>query len=145
MLATTRELANKHNLTYRQTRYLIDRGVINPEPAKEGQAWELSDETLWLLDLAASMRNEKIGIETIKRFVDQIHKWFGPGEESFTAGQLGDDKIKDYICVVWNKPNWFVCTGIDAVKIFYGSTEEIEGKPILVDRAFLRVEAPGKQ
>lgn len=145
MLATTRELADKHNLTYRQARYLIDQGVINPAPAKGGRAWAVSDETLWLLDLAASMRNEKIGIETIKRFVDQIRKWFGPGEGTFTAGHFGEDKLKDNICVVWNKPNWFVYTGIDAVKMFYGSTEEIEGKPILVDRAFLHVEAPGKQ
>lgn len=72
MLATTRELANKYNLTYSQTRYLIDQGVINPAPAKEGQAWEVSDLDLWMLEAAAVLRKNKVSVNGIKRFVGSM-------------------------------------------------------------------------
>jgi len=117
MLATTRELAAKHNLTYSQTRYLIDQGVINPAPAKEGQAWELSNLDLWILEAAAILRNKKVSPRIIKKFTDLLQRYieqFGDkaNRESFFIVFYGDN-YQDAVSAHWEfyEPwggEWFI-------------------------------------
>ena len=147
MLATTRELANKHNLTYRQTRYLIDKGVINPAPAKEGQAWEVSDLDLWILEAAAVLRKNKISVLGIQHFASSL-------EHFMTDCDVSKEKDKnqkmlfrgygfrDVVLMQWiAKPGggeWTVNIGMDALNVLPHPELFIAG----FDKGI--AEAPGK-
>ena len=152
MLATTRELANKHNLTYSQARYLIDQGVINPAPAKEGQAWELSDRDLWIFELAALLRNKKMGIKDVKYIVHAIRDrdqtelmqwWF--------VNQL-EPRLFSFptALIEWDKVKWVVYVGIESFEAMrsYANGVNVERYKMLSEadnKMIAEVEAPGKQ
>ncbi len=110
MLATTRELAHKNNLTYRQTRYLIDQGVINPAPAKEGQAWEVSSRDLWFLDLAALLSNKKVPPKAIRYYVESLRD--SDQAEPLQYWFVG--LFRQAVLIEWDKKEWVVYVGLES-------------------------------
>ena len=152
MLATTRELANKNNLTYRQTRYLIDQGVINPTPAKEGQAWELSNRDLWIFELAALLRNKKLGIKEIKYIVDAIRKYEQTDFVQYWFVNMIKPKQSALptALIEWDKVQWVVYVGLESFEAMrnYANGINVERYKMLSEadnKMIAEVEALGKQ
>lgn len=72
-MLSTRQAATNNKLTYGKARYWINQGIITPDPVKQGQKRQLSERDLWLLEIAAVLRNNGIGIQQIKSIVDGLN------------------------------------------------------------------------
>jgi len=116
-LMNMREVSASTSLSYAQIRYFIDQGIVSPKPVRQGQTREFSALDLWLLELAATMRQKKIGIKYIKGFSNSIQRDFDRSEPFLMtmSGNAPWETLKyEMISVFWNGESWDVRKGVEA-------------------------------
>jgi len=112
-----RAVSTATNLSYAQIRYFIDQGIVAPKPVRRGQTREFSDLDLWVFDLAAAMRQKRVGIKAIKGFTKAAQDTFDRSEPFLmvTSGnEPGEKPIYGAVTVFWDGKSWDVRTGADA-------------------------------
>lgn len=132
-MMNTVEAAKKSGLTYRQVRYLFDRGIIKAAPVKQGEDRQISDGDFRIIELAAALRNKGIGFT-------RVH----PALLASVAVNLklnflyANDEGNKPFAVYWDGSTWEVEKTIEGMSklyakavssknsIFYGGFKKIE-------------------
>lgn len=118
---STVEAARALGVPYGQVRWLVETGVIAHEPVKQGLERKFTDHDLWMIDLAAKLRQAGLRIKQIKSIkVISILPY-----KNAEVLYIQENK-KHTFAAYWDTKNWMVVTGLyEIVKL----RDKVKGLP----------------